>query len=213
MGISTKEMTVVLEKALLALDRLKVFDLITEARDALTPAEFSEKVMTPALTAIGDGWQSGAVALSQVYMSGRICEDVVAHLFPETSDIHDEPPGGVGMAVLCDRHLLGKRIVTAVLRSAGISVLDFGALDPEPLVAKSLDAGIDILLISTLMLPSALHVKEVAPRLKAAGIRVAVGGAPFLMDEALWREVGADAMGRSASDAIRIIHRFREEAA
>jgi methanogenic corrinoid protein MtbC1 len=32
-----------------------------------------------------------------------------------------------------------------------------------------------------------------------------VGGAPFRFDEALWRKVGADAMGRNGTDALRIL--------
>jgi methanogenic corrinoid protein MtbC1 len=67
-----------------------------------------------------------------------------------------------------------------------------------------------ILLISTLMLPSALHVRDLVARLKSASpdVKVVVGGAPFLFDPELWREVRADAMGRSASDASAIIEKL-----
>ena len=60
---------------------------------------------------------------------------------------------------------------------------------------------------------SALKVGEVCARLKAAGapIKVAVGGAPFLFDAKLWQEVGADAMGASAADAVAIVQRWMEE--
>ena len=42
--------------------------------------------------------------------------------------------------------------------------------------------------------------------------KIAVGGAPFLFDPDLWREVGADAMGKNASDAISIVRKWMEEA-
>jgi methanogenic corrinoid protein MtbC1 len=35
-----------------------------------------------------------------------------------------------------------------------------------------------------------------------------VGGAPFLFDDRLWQEVGADAMGKSASDVVAIVERL-----
>jgi methanogenic corrinoid protein MtbC1 len=38
-----------------------------------------------------------------------------------------------------------------------------------------------------------------------------VGGAPFLLDDELWKEVGADAMGRSASEAIEIVEAMTNE--
>jgi methanogenic corrinoid protein MtbC1 len=60
------------------------------------------------------------------------------------------------------------------------------------------------------MLPSALQVREVRAGLWAAGanVRVIVGGAPFRLDTQLWREVGADAMGRNAAEAIELVRRF-----
>jgi methanogenic corrinoid protein MtbC1 len=63
------------------------------------------------------------------------------------------------------------------------------------------------LLISALMLNAALHIKDVVTGLKAEGldVKVVVGGAPFLFDSDLWREVHADAMGHSAGDAPGII--------
>jgi methanogenic corrinoid protein MtbC1 len=64
-----------------------------------------------------------------------------------------------------------------------------------------------------LILPSALKVKEVCAQLKARGadVKVVVGGAPFLFDDQLWNEVGADAMGQSASDAVAIVERWMGE--
>ena len=41
--------------------------------------------------------------------------------------------------------------------------------------------------------------------------KVVVGGAPFLFDDQLWQEVGADAMGKSAADAVAIVTRLMGE--
>jgi methanogenic corrinoid protein MtbC1 len=77
-------------------------------------------------------------------------------------------------------------------------------------VARVVQDRVEILLVSVLMLPSALRVKELRARLTQAGrnIKIAVGGAPFRYDDQLWREVGADAMGRTASDAVKIVRQF-----
>ena len=116
------------------------------------------------------------------------------------------------MVVLNDYHMLGKRIVLSVMRASGFDVLDYGRLDVEELLQRVIADGVEILLVSTLMLPSALKVKQLRAAFEARGhrVRIAVGGAPFLFDEALWREVGADAMGRSAADAIAIVNRWME---
>ncbi|MFW5855403.1 MAG: cobalamin-binding protein, partial [Thermodesulfobacteriota bacterium] len=69
---------------------------------------------------------------------------------------------------------------------------------------------VELLLISALMLPSALRVEKVKDLLDRFGSRtqIVVGGAPFRIDPQLGREVGADAVGNSAADAVAIIERF-----
>jgi methanogenic corrinoid protein MtbC1 len=63
------------------------------------------------------------------------------------------------------------------------------------------------------MLPSALRVKDVKQGFIKAGkeVKIAVGGAPFRLDPQLWKEVGADMGGRTASDAIDIVLQFLAE--
>jgi methanogenic corrinoid protein MtbC1 len=77
----------------------------------------------------------------------------------------------------------------------------------DVLVQKVKQENISILLVSTLMLRSALQVKDLKGRLKEAGlnVKIVVGGAPFLLDPGLWMEVGADAMATTPSEAIRVI--------
>jgi methanogenic corrinoid protein MtbC1 len=151
-----------------------------------------------------------------VYMGGRICEELITALLPEPDPARHRNGTAqplIAMAVISDRHMLGKRIVCSVLRAAGWSVIDYGHGTAESLAARAISDGLDILLVSALMLPSAMDVRRLTRALSAsgAGVRVVVGGAPFVFDEQLWREVGADAVGRNASDAIAIVRRLSAE--
>jgi methanogenic corrinoid protein MtbC1 len=194
------------EQALLSLDRLAARNMLLESGGAETPFQLVEKLVVPALERIGAGWEQGQVALSQVYMSGRICEELVDTLLPPDGLGRKNRPK-MAIAVLQDYHLLGKRIVYSVLRASGFELLDYGRVDVDDLVRRVRQDGIEVLLISVLMLPSALRVKEVQARLQAIGsdVKIVVGGAPFRLDDQLWKEVGADAMGREASEAVDII--------
>ncbi len=199
------------ENSLLALDRLAAAKLVTETTGQLTALELVDHVVVPALTRIGDSWERGTIALSQVYMSGRICEELIDRLLPPGNPQRkDQPP--MAIAVLEDYHLLGKRIVTAVLRAGGFSLKDYGRVTVDELIDLVKKDGIRLLLISTLMLHSALRVREVVAGLAREDVRVriVVGGAPFIFDEQLWREVQADAMGRSASEVTEIVGRLTE---
>lgn len=198
--------------ALASLDRLRIEALFAQAAGYRTSMAAVEALMVPALVELGEQWNAGRIALSQIYMSSRICEDIVERALPAGKAGHQDHTR-LAIAVLCDYHTLGKRIVLSVMRASGLDILDYGRMEVDALVERVVADEVRILLISVLMLPSALKVKAVRAGLDArtAKVKIAVGGAPFLFDPALWREVGADAMGRNAADAVAIVRRWRED--
>ena len=200
-----------LERALLDADRPAAAAALEEAR-ARDGALGVDRVLVPALERIGTDWERGLLALSQVYMAGRICEDLTDAFVPAAVRPR-ATPAGLAIAALDDHHLLGKRIVSATVRAAGWPLLDLGhGMTARALAARASEGGIRMLLVSTLMLRAALQVKELVLLLREAPVpvRVVVGGAPFRIDRELWREVGADAMGATASDALDLVERWAE---
>jgi methanogenic corrinoid protein MtbC1 len=195
-----------------ALDRIQADELFRQALATRTPIQAVEQLVAPALEQIGNAWQEGRVALSQVYMSGRFCEELVERVLPPSDPDRKQQPRSA-IVVLSDYHMLGQRIVYSVLRASGFELFNYGRMDVDELVARVQSDRLRVLLISVLMLPSALKVREVCERLKADNlpVKVVVGGAPFLFDDQLWQEVGADAMGASASDAVSIVQRWMED--
>lgn len=200
---------ILLEEALLSVDRAGIEAALDAATNAggLSPHEIADEVIAPALERIGDGWERGTVALSQVYMSGRLLEAAIQRRVEPAPPREGLPI--IGAAVLEDHHALGKRILVSILRSAGCDVRDLGTgLSAEALVDRAVEEGVEILMVSVLMLHRALHMTEVRAQLDARGldhVRLIVGGAPFVHDPELWRRTGADAMGRSAADALRLV--------
>lgn len=197
------------EAALIALNRLEVSRLLTDERDERPVAVRVEQDVVPAIERLGRLWEDGKVSLSQVYMSGRICEELVGRLLPQCA----EPSDGearIGLAVLEDRHMLGKRMVAATLTAAGHTFFDYGSTNADTLVERAGADGVDLLLVSTLMLNSALSVRRVRDGLNRLGrpVKIVVGGAPFRLEPELWRETGADAMCRNASEVVSMIARF-----
>ncbi len=198
--------------ALEALDRVTAEAVFANALEQLSPLQAVEQVVVPALEAVGAAWHDGNVALSQVYMSGRFCEEIVDRVLPPSDPDRKHQPRSA-IVVLSDYHLLGKRIVYSVMRASGFELFDYGRMDVDELVERVLADRIRVLLISVLILPSALKVKEACRRLKTAdpALKILVGGAPFLFDPQLWQEVGADATGASAADAVAIVERWMGE--
>ena len=208
------DLAVSLSNALVAVDRIKAERTIRDALAKSPPEVVAETVISAALLHIGDTWEKGDLALSQVFMASRIAEDLVDQLFPPAASVNPEAPTAA-IAVLEDYHMLGRRMVLAALRASGLPALDYGRSTVEELVEKVRADGVGVLMISVLMLRSALRVKDLRNALEAEGldIRIIVGGAPFRFDDELWREVGADAVGLSAGDAVRLMTNGGEAAA
>ena len=206
------QLTLEFRQALEGLDRVRAEALFTQALAGHSPIEVVERLVAPALEQIGQGWHDGELALSQVYMSGRLCEELVERVLPPSDPDRKRQPRQA-IVVLNDYHLLGKRIVYSVMRASGFELFDYGRMEVEGLVERAIQDRIEILLISVLMLPSALQVRQVRDGLEARGARlkIAVGGAPFQFDPQLWREVGADAVGESAADAMSIVEGWMGE--
>jgi methanogenic corrinoid protein MtbC1 len=198
-------------EALLALDRLSAKQIFLDQSRTLSRIQFIEEVVAGALERIGTRWQEGSVALSQVYMGGRICEQLVDEILPPGAPERKDQPK-MAICVLADHHKLGKIIVYSLLRASGFELLDYDTVNVDELVEGVQRDQIKVLLISVLMLSSALKVKQVKEKLIELNldVKIIVGGAPFRFDDKLWLEVGADAMGRTASEATAAVRRTME---
>lgn len=201
-------------RATSALLSLNSFSLtVVYENSGLAMVSFAEKILVPVLDAIGDRWQKGELSLAQVYMGSRMCEQLMlAHADTNDSEPKDH---GIAIAVLEDFHVLGKQLVNAVMHTAGYAFLDYDRMPLDDLFERALNDNVKILLISTLMLSSALRVKELKNRFVSVGrdVRLVVGGAPFRFDPDLWHQVGADASTPSASGVIAIIQSMTGEVA
>lgn len=199
--------------ALLSLDRLSVQKILHETCTKYGIMPTLDGLLIPALSEIGNAWENGSVSLSQVYMSSRICEDIISSILPLRA-VSPTPTPRLGIAVLADHHMLGKRIVTSVLASGNFRIIDYGQISSgNKLAVLATKDNLEILLISTLMLRAVEEVRQVKAQRDALGasFKIIVGGAPYLLDATLYQEVGADAMARSAADVIPLIRKFEQE--
>jgi methanogenic corrinoid protein MtbC1 len=201
-----------LERALLLLDKQAAEKVFNDALSIGSPIEVVGELVSLALNRIGEDWENGKLSLSQVYMSGIICEELIDKILPPQSpDRKAQPKMAIG--VFEDYHMLGKRIIFSSLRASGFELSDLGGgLTIDKLVELVQRDNIKILLLSVLMLPSALHVKELKNKLNGSDVKIVVGGAPFRFDNQMWKEVGADACGANVSEAVQIVSKLMEDA-
>ena len=95
------------------------------------------------------------------------------------------------------------------MRAQGFEVVDLGlSVANERFVETAARVGADVIGVSSLL----LHTAKLIPELKRDLVRngmervgVIAGGAPFLVDPHLCERFGADGVGRSPADAIRLV--------
>lgn len=185
-----------------------VKSVVKEALEAGVRPEEIIDAMSKGMKIIGERYEEHEYFLTELIMAGETMKAGLEPLLPYIETMNAKARGVVVMGtVKGDIHDIGKNIVVAFLTSAGFRVHDLGVDVPaEKFVEKAMETRAEIVGMSTLYTPFMPHMKAVIEALKKAGIRdrvkVIVGGAP--VDESYAREIGADAYGRDAVEAVRI---------
>lgn len=194
--------------ALVSIERDAVFKMIFESlENGFSILSIFDKIIVPAMEQVGKDWENGIISFSQVYMSGKICEDI-AGKFADAPAAGNNPE--ICLCVLNDYHTLGKKLIAMFLAGAGYTVRDLGRVSTSELVETIKKGSYSVCFISVLMLPSAYSVADVKTGIlqEKLDTKIIVGGAPFRLNPELWKEVGADDYGKTAGDALSLAARY-----
>jgi methanogenic corrinoid protein MtbC1 len=211
--LNNKEYIEEFQQLLLSLNRIKLEEFINKVKKSYSIQNIINKIVFPTLQNIGKLWSEGTIALSQVYMSGKRCKDIIDALIPEES-IEKKGLPNIGLCNLEDHHPLGMQIISSYLRAYGIYPIEYRiGITVNEILKKIVEDKIRILLISTLMIRSVYKIKDLIQKIEDKGIEIdiIVGGAPFLFDPQLYKRVGADHMGTNAFESLDIIKNLSKE--
>jgi trimethylamine corrinoid protein len=171
------------------------------------------KSISDALNTIGSKFEKGDYYLPELLFAGMMAEKVIKLLSPLLKSGESVKAGGkiVIGTVRGDLHDLGKNIVALMLRPAGVDVTDLGSdVPPEKFVEAIKREKANVLGMSALLSTTREEMRAVINELKKQGIRnkvkVIVGGGAVNEDFA--REIGADAYGKDAIEAVRLCKKF-----
>ena len=212
--MSNKEILERLKEAIIELDEEGVYRLIKEGLEAkLSPMELIMQGMSPGLTVIGQGFETGERFMSDLVIAGEVMLEAVDELRP-IMEAGGERLGEnfVIGTVEGDVHTIGKRIVAAIFTGAGYSVIDIGEDAPA---SKFVDAAKEykatIVGASAILSPVKAYCGVIEKALVDAGIRdeviYIVGG--WGMTQAYSDSVRADAYGEDAIDALNKVRMIK----
>jgi corrinoid protein of di/trimethylamine methyltransferase len=189
-------------------DKEACLRLLDEGADA-DPLEVLEKGLGKGIRQIGDDFGSGKVFLPELIGAADVMKAGVAVLDAriKASGLDRQSQGRIVIGTIKgDIHDIGKSVVASMLQANGYDVVDLGIdVDEAAFVVAAQEHDADIVGMSSLLTLNIDYMGVVVEKLKEAGLRdkvkVIVGGAPVTQEFA--DEIGADAFGWDASDAVK----------
>ena len=171
----------------------------TDADDILNQA------LIPAMDLVGRKFGEGEYFIPQVLWAAKAMQGGMNLLRPHFADGRDTEKGRIIIGTAKgDIHDIGKNLVGMMLEGAGFKIVDLGVdVDSARFVQAAREEQGQIIAISALLTTTMPTMSDVVAGVREQGLStlVMVGGAP--VDQAFCDEIGADAYGTDAVDAVR----------
>ncbi len=190
-------------------DQNTALTLVKEALAVGTaPREILNDCMIMAMSEVGELFECGEYFVPEMLLSARAMKNGMNYLKPYLIEDGNKSNGRLALgSVKGDLHDIGKNVVTILLESAGIEVIDLGVdVPPERFVEAVRDDGVKVIGMSCLLTTTLPVMRDVIYHLGEAGMRddvtVLVGGAPVTQDFA--DHIGADHFAPDANQAVKL---------
>lgn len=170
------------------------------------PATIIGDALVPGIQEAGELWNKNVYFWPDVVMSTEAFRVAMEVIEPHLSTGQIGTAGKVLIGTVAgDMHNLGKKIVIDMLRCANFNVTDLGEDVPASTFLNSVkESQPDILGLGCYMTTTMPEMRNIIAELKNSGlgdsVKVMVGGVPLSQEFA--DEIGADAWGRDAFDAV-----------
>ena len=185
----------------------QVHALVREALDSgLSPREVLDGGLIAGMNVVGDQFRLREIFLPDVLLAARAMYAGLDVLKPLLARDGVATRGTIVVgSVQGDLHDIGKNLVGIMLKGAGFEVVDLGNdVPPDRFVDAAVSAGASVIGMSALLTTTMAVMKDVVALVDARGLRgrvkTIVGGAP--VSEAFARDIGADAYGFDAANAV-----------
>jgi len=198
-----------LSEAIIGGNKEDILRLVEKAlKEGLKPLEIIDKILTPAITLVGERYDEGTYFLPQLISSAEVmklaCEKLSKKLKKEALPTQRKI---VMATVEGDIHDIGKNIVSLLLSNHGFRVIDLGKdVKKEKIIQEVLSQKADLIGLSALMTTTMGRMKEIGDELKRRRINIPtlVGGAVVTSQYAKRIEA------TYAKDAIEAVKKAKE---
>ena len=176
------------------------------------PASLISDALVPGIQEAGELWNKNVYFWPDVVMSTEAFRAAMAVIEPHLASGQIGTAGKVLIGTVAgDMHNLGKKLVIDMLRCANFNVTDLGEDVPATaFIDKVKESQPDILGLGCYMTTTMPEMRNIIAELKHIGlgdrVKVIIGGVPISQEFA--DEIGADAWGKDAFDAVEKARRL-----
>ena len=163
------------------------------------------QALVPAMDLVGEKFGEGEYFIPQVLWSAKAMQAGMDLLRPHFAEDRRADKGRIVIGTAKgDIHDIGKNLVAMMLEGAGFQIVDLGVdVGPDQFVDTAQAQDGRVVAISALLTTTMPTMESVVSLIRERGldIKVIIGGAP--VDQTFCDEIGADAYGTDAVDAVR----------
>jgi 5-methyltetrahydrofolate--homocysteine methyltransferase len=195
--------------AIVAGDATSTRSITVQALESGTdPLLLVNQYMAPAMDEVGRRFERCDYFVPELLLSARAMKSALELIRPLMVAGGIEPVGCVIVGtVKGDLHDIGKNLVAAMLEGGGFDVVDLGVnVSAEKFIEAARERNARIIAMSALLTTTMLSMKTTIEAIRKAGLRdqvtILIGGAPIT--EKFAQEIGADAYGATAVDAVAL---------
>jgi 5-methyltetrahydrofolate--homocysteine methyltransferase len=173
---------------------------------SVSPPAILNDGLIAGMGAVGERFRQREIFLPDVLLAARAMYAGLEVIQPRLAGAGVPAAGRVVIGTVHgDLHDIGKNLVGILLKGAGFEVVDLGSDVPaERFVDAAAEHGAAVIGLSALLTTTMPVMKDVVGLVRERGlggrVKVIVGGAP--VSEAWAREIGADAYGYDAANAV-----------
>jgi len=158
---------------------------------------------------IGRLWQFNEISVAQEHYSTAVTQMIMSQLYPH---IFGNGKKGKRMVAACvgrELHEIGIRMVADFFEMEGWDTYYLGANVPgEDLMQELDDKNPHVLSLSVTMTVNLTLLEDIIEKIRKKSeyddLKILVGGYPFQVSRALWKDMGADGFAQDAGKAIGI---------
>jgi 5-methyltetrahydrofolate--homocysteine methyltransferase len=187
-------------------ERDVVVEIVREAvDDNVDVVELLNVTMIPALREVGEQFSIGEVFVPEMLVAARAMQGGIDIIEPLLAQSGHKPVAKVCIgSVEGDVHDIGKNLVVMMLKGSGFEVEDLGVDCRIDDFQGAVERGAEVVCLSALLSTTRDEMRSVVDHFSDRDdVRIVVGGAVITQDFA--DEIGADAFGTDASDAVRAV--------